>query len=280
MATKANEIKSKIAHIEGAADIIVEKIAGLPQMTVTYNRKKVARYGLNIQELNQVVSMAFAGQTLGSVFEGERRFDLVVRLQPEFRKDIENLKNLYVDTPLGTKIPLHELATIEYTEGPAKISRDDTKRRIVIGVNVRNRDLESVVKDVQKIIESQVKLPVGYTVSYGGQFENLNSAKARLKIAVPIALLLIFILLHFAFKSIKEALMVFSAIPLSAVGGVLFLWIRGLPFSISAGVGFIALFGIAVLNGIVLIEHLKELKETMYTNEYYWEQKNACVQLF
>jgi len=268
LAEKADEIKTKIANVEGAADIIVEKIDGLPQMTVTYNRKKVARYGLNIHDLNQLVSMAFAGQTLGNVFEGERRFDLVVRLQPEFRKNIENLKNLYVDAPSGNKIPLHELATIEYTKGPAKISRDDTKRRIVIGVNVRNRDMESVVKDVQKIIEDQVKLPVGYTVSYGGQFENLNSAKARLKVAVPIALLLIFILLHFAFKSIKEALMVFSAIPLSAVGGVLFLWIRDLPFSISAGVGFIALFGIAVLNGIVLIEHLKELKERGMENVY------------
>ncbi|NOR28059.1 MAG: CusA/CzcA family heavy metal efflux RND transporter [Lutibacter sp.] len=268
LAEKADEIKTKIANVEGAADIIVEKIDGLPQMTVTYNRKKVARYGLNIQDLNQVVSMAFAGQTLGNVFEGERRFDLVIRMQPAYRKNIENLKNLYVDAPSGNKIPLHELATIEYTKGPAKISRDDTKRRIVIGVNVRNRDMESVVKDVQKIIENQVKLPVGYTVSYGGQFENLNSAKARLKVAVPIALLLIFILLHFAFKSIKEALMVFSAIPLSAVGGVLFLWMRDLPFSISAGVGFIALFGIAVLNGIVLIEHLKELKEQGMVNVY------------
>ncbi|MFK5957832.1 MAG: CusA/CzcA family heavy metal efflux RND transporter [Lutibacter sp.] len=268
LAQKAEEIKVKIAHIEGAADIIVEKIDGLPQMTVTYNRKKVARYGLNIYDLNQLVSMSFAGQTLGNVFEGERRFDLVVRLQPEYRKNIDNLKNLYVDTPSGNKIPLHELATIEYTKGPAKIARDNTKRRIVIGVNVRNRDMESVVKDVQEVIENQVKLPVGYTVSYGGQFENLNSAKARLKIAVPIALLLIFILLHFAFKSIKDALMVFSAIPLSAVGGVLFLWIRDLPFSISAGVGFIALFGIAVLNGIVLIEHLKELKEQGMDNVY------------
>ncbi len=261
LATKANEIKRKIANVEGASDIIVEKIDGLPQMTVTYKREKVARYGLNIQGLNQIVTMAFAGNTIGNVFEGERRYDLVVRFQADYRKDIESLKNLYVDTPSGNKIPLHEVANIEYTKGPAKISRDDTKRRIVIGINVRNRDMESVVKDVQKIIESDVKLPIGYTVSYGGQFQNLNSAKARLKVAVPVALLLIFILLHFAFNSIKEALMVFSAIPLSAVGGVLFLWMRGLPFSISAGVGFIALFGIAVLNGIVLIEHLKSLKE-------------------
>ena len=268
LAKKAEEIKSKISNVEGASDIIVEKIDGLPQMTVTYNRKKVARYGLNIQNLNSVVSMAFAGTTVGNVFEGERRFDLVVRLDARYRKNIDHLRNLYVDTPSGNKIPLNEVASIEYTKGPAKISRDDTKRRIVIGVNVRNRDMESVVQDVQKIIEAEVKLPVGYTISYGGQFENLNSAKARLKIAVPIALLLIFILLHFAFNSIKDALMIFSAIPLSAVGGVLFLWFRGLPFSISAGVGFIALFGIAVLNGIVLIEHLKALKEQGMDNVY------------
>jgi cobalt-zinc-cadmium resistance protein CzcA len=261
LASKADEIRNKIVNVEGASDIIVEKIDGLPQMTVSYKRDKVARYGLNIQDLNQIVSMAFAGHTIGSVFEGERRFDLVVRLQADYRKNIDNLKNLYVDTPSGYKIPLNEVATIEYTKGPAKISRDNTKRRIVIGVNVRNRDMESVVKDIQTIIEADVKLPVGYTVSYGGQFQNLNSAKARLKLAVPIALLLIFILLHFAFNSIKDALMIFSAIPLSAVGGVLFLWMRDLPFSISAGVGFIALFGIAVLNGIVLIEHLKSLKE-------------------
>ena len=266
LSDKANEIKSKISNVEGASDIIVEKIDGLPQMTVTYKREKVARYGLNIEDINKIVSMAFAGTTMGTVFEGERRFDLVVRLQEDYRKNIDNLKNLYVDTPSGYKIPLHEVASIEYTKGPAKISRDNTKRRIVIGVNVRNRDMESVVKDIQNIIEAKVKLPVGYTVSYGGQFENLNSAKARLKVAVPIALLLIFILLHFAFNSIKEALMVFSAIPLSAVGGVLFLWLRGLPFSISAGVGFIALFGIAVLNGIVLIEHLKSLKEQGFSN--------------
>ncbi|NLP58106.1 CusA/CzcA family heavy metal efflux RND transporter [Lutibacter sp. B1] len=268
LASKADEIKRKIANVEGASDIIVEKVDGLPQMTVTYNRKKVARYGLDIESLNKVISMAFAGHTLGNVFEGEKRFDLVVRLQSDYRKNIENLRNLYVDTPNGDKIPLHELASIDYTKGPAKISRDDTKRRIVIGINVRNRDMQSVVTDVQNIIDTQVKLPVGYTVTYGGQFENLNSAKARLKIAVPIALLLIFIMLHFAFRSMKEALMVYSAIPLSAVGGILFLWLRGLPFSISAGVGFIALFGIAVLNGIVLIEHLKSLKEQGMDNVY------------
>ncbi|WP_100614008.1 CusA/CzcA family heavy metal efflux RND transporter [Confluentibacter citreus] len=266
LANKANEIKMLIQNVEGASDIIIEKVEGLPQMTVTFNRSKIARYGLNISDINELISMGFAGKTVGTVFEGEKRFDMVIRLDEAHRTNIENLENLYVDTPSGLKIPLSELADIKYNTGPAKISRDDTKRRIVVGINVRNRDLQSVVDDVRDIIESNVKLPTGYSVSYGGQFENLQSAKARLMIAVPIALVLIFILLYFAFGSLKEAAMVYSAIPLSAVGGILLLWIRDMPFSISAGVGFIALFGIAVLNGIVLIEHFKELKEEGVTN--------------
>ena len=255
-----DEIRSLISGIEGASDISLEKTEGLPQMSVKYNRQKIAKYGLNIYDLNQLVQMGFAGATAGNIFEGEKRFDLVVRLGEDYRKNIKNLKNLYVDLPTGKKVPLSELATISYTYGPAKISRDDTKRRIVVGVNVRNRDLESVVGDIQAIIDDTIDLPVGYSIDYGGQFENLRSARNRLKVAVPIALLLIFIMLHFAFKSISDALMVYTAIPLSAVGGVLMLWTRDMPFSISAGVGFIALFGIAVLNGIVLIEHFKELK--------------------
>ncbi|MCL4132771.1 UNVERIFIED_CONTAM: hypothetical protein GTU68_032715 [Idotea baltica] len=260
LADKGEEIKRLIEDVEGASDVTVEKVEGLPQMSVNFNRSKIARYGLNISDLNQIISMGFAGGTIGSVFEGEKRFDLVIRLDENHRKNIEDLKNLYVDTPNGIKVPLNELADINYTTGPAQISRDDTKRRIVVGVNVRNRDLQSVVHDIQDIIENKLKLPVGYNITYGGQFKNLQSAKNRLLVAVPIALVLIFLLLYFAFNSIKEALMVYSAIPLSAVGGVLLLWIRDLPFSISAGVGFIALFGIAVLNGIVLIEHFKELK--------------------
>ncbi|MET2985403.1 CusA/CzcA family heavy metal efflux RND transporter [Aureibaculum conchae] len=260
LATKADEIKSLISDVEGASDIIVEKIEGLPQMSVNFNRTKIARYGLNIADLNQVISMGFAGEALGSVFEGEKRFDLVLRLDADYRKELENLRSLYVDIPSGQKIPLSELAEINYSKGPAKISRDDTKRRVVVGINVRNKDLQSVVDDVRAIIDQSLKLPAGYTITYGGQFENLQSAKARLKVAVPIALLLIFVLLYFAFSSVKEALLVYSAIPLAAVGGVLLLWIRDMPFSISAGVGFIALFGIAVLNGIVLIEHFKDLK--------------------
>ena len=260
LAKKAIEIEKAIKNVEGASDIIIEKTEGLPQMFVQYDRSKIARYGLNISDLNEVIALGFAGKTVGNVFEGEKRFDMVIRLNQNNRQDIEDLRNLYVATPSGEQIPLRELATIEYTEGPAKISRDNTNRRIVVGINVRNRDLQSVVDDVRNNIETKVKLPSGYRVTYGGQFENLESAKARLLIAVPIALFLIFILLHFAFGSIKEASMVYSAIPLSAVGGILFLWMRDLPFSISAGVGFIALFGIAVLNGIVLIEHFKELK--------------------
>lgn len=259
LSRKGIEIKSLIENVEGAADITVEKIVGLPQMNVKYKRDKIARYGMNIKELNDMVAMGFAGRKAGSIYEGEKRFDLVVRLTNENRQDIDNLKNLYVDVPSNGKIPLSELAEISYQKGAAKISRDDTKRRIVVGINVRNRDLQSVVDDVQKLIGDHIELPVGYSISYGGQFENLQSARSRLMVAVPIALVLIFVMLYFAFKSFKETLMIFTAIPLASVGGVLSLWLRDLPFSISAGVGFIALFGIAVLNGIVLIEHFKEL---------------------
>lgn len=257
---KALEVEKAISEIDGAADIIVEKVAGLPQMSVIYDRKKIAKYGLNVAELNDIITMGFAGKPAGTVFEGEKQFDLVMRFDKKHHEDLEDLETASILLPNGNNLPLSEFASISYTKGPAKISRDNTKRRIVVGVNVRNRDLESVVKDVQTAINQNVKLRVGYTIEYGGQFENLRTAKERLMIAVPIALILIFVLLYFAFDSVKEALIIYSAIPLSAVGGVLLLYIRDLPFSISAGVGFIALFGIAVLNGIVLIEEFKELK--------------------
>jgi cobalt-zinc-cadmium resistance protein CzcA len=264
----AQQVKKGIEGVDGASDISVEKVAGLPQMSVKYNRAKIAKYGLNISDVNKMLTMSFAGLPAGSVFEGEKQFDLVVRYDDAFRKDIDNIRYSSVSLPNGNQIPLNELAEITYTKGPAKISRDDTKRRIVVGVNVRNRDLESVVKDVQSIVDKEIKLPVGYSITYGGQFENLRNARARLMVAVPIALVLIFIMLYFAFQSAKEALMVYSAIPLSAVGGVLLLYLRDMPFSISAGVGFIALFGIAVLNGLVLIEHFKELKAHGMDNIY------------
>ncbi|MFZ6663525.1 CusA/CzcA family heavy metal efflux RND transporter [Peijinzhouia sedimentorum] len=257
---KALEVEKAIQGIEGAADIIVEKVAGLPQMSVKYDRRKIAKYGLNVEDLNNIITMGFAGKTAGTVFEGEKQFDLVVRYDKEHHQDIEDIKTATIQLPNGNQLPLSEFASISYTKGPAKISRDNTKRRIVVGVNVRNRDLESVVNDVQAVINKEIKLPTGYTIEYGGQFENLRTAKDRLMIAVPIALILIFVLLYFAFDSVKEALIIYSAIPMSAVGGVLLLYFRDLPFSISAGVGFIALFGIAVLNGIVLIEEFKELK--------------------
>ncbi|MEQ9439634.1 MAG: CusA/CzcA family heavy metal efflux RND transporter [Cyclobacteriaceae bacterium] len=266
LSQKGQEVKRLIEDVPGAVDITVEKVVGLPQMMVKYNRAAVARYGLNTSDLNQVVSMAFAGLPAGSIYEGEKRFDMVIRLNQQYRKNIDNLRDLYVDLPNGRQIPLRELAEISYTKGPAKISRDNTQRRIVVGINVRNRDMESVVEDVQQRITEHIQLPTGYRVEYGGQFENLRSAKKRLQIAVPVALILIFFLLYFAFQSFQKAAMIYSAIPLAAVGGVLLLWLRDLPFSISAGVGFIALFGIAVLNGIVLIEELEELKEKGVTD--------------
>jgi cobalt-zinc-cadmium resistance protein CzcA len=256
----ALEVQEAIQNVDGAADIIVEKTEGLPQMVVKYNRMKLAKYGLHVEELNNVLLTGFAGATAGTIFEGEKQFELVLRFDERSRQSIHDLEQTTISMPNGGYLPFKEFAEISYTKGPAKISRDNTKRRIVIGVNVRNRDLESVVNDVKQRISEKVVLPTGYYAEYGGQFENLENAKNRLYVVVPIALILIFILLFFAFDSVKEALIIYSAIPLSAVGGILALYFRGLPFSISAGVGFIALFGIAVLNGIVLIEEFKELK--------------------
>ncbi len=258
---QANKIKELIADVPGAADIILEKTAGLPQMSIKYQREKLAYYGLNVEELNQQLTMAFGGAMAGNIFEGEKKFDLVVRLQKDFRTDIDDINQLSIGLANGNQIPLKELAKINYTTGPAKISRDNTHRRVVVSVNVRNRDLQSVIEDIRTRINEHIRLDPGYYIAYGGQFENLQNASKRLMLAVPISLLLIFIFLHFAFKSFKEATMIFTAVPLSAVGGVFFLWLRDMPFSVSAGIGFIALFGVAVLNGIVLIEHLKELRK-------------------
>ena len=263
---KAIEIKNLITDIPGAGDVILEKTAGLPQIKIEYQREKIAFYGLDIKTLNGYLAAAFGGEKAGAVFEGEKRFDLVIRLQKQNRTDLEDIRRLFVPLKNGSQIPLSEVARIEYAEGPAKISRENTHRRVVVSVNVRNRDLQSVVEDIQAKIDKNVTLKPGNYISYGGQFENLQNATDRLIFAVPVALLLIFIFLHFAFKSLKDAALIFTAIPLSAVGGVVLLWLRGMPFSVSAGVGFIALFGIAVLNGIVLIEHLKELQHSGFTN--------------
>ena len=264
---KALEIQNLIQNVEGAADVTVDKIVGLPQMTVNYNRQKLAKYGVSIQEINDIIISGFGGKTIGTIFEGEKQFDLVLRFSEEHRNSNKALEKTSVYTAMNIAVPLSELAEIEYTTGPAKISRDNTKRRVVVGVNVRNRDLESVVDEVGKLIKNNISLPPGYTIEYGGQFENLREAKRRLYFAIPIALMLIFILLYFSFHSVKDALIIFSAIPLATVGGVVFLYLRNMPFSISAGVGFIALFGIAVLNGIVLIEEFKSLKKSGMKNK-------------
>lgn len=258
---KANEIKRLINDVPGASDIIVEKTTGLPQIKVAYDRQQLAAYNMDVATLNTYLSTAFAGNITGVVYEGEKRFDIVMRLQNANRTDIQDIRSLKIKVPMGDYVPLSEFANIEYTEGPAKISRDNTHRRVVVSINVLDRDLQSVVEDIKHIVDANVSLKPGYYIEYGGQFENLQNATNRLLFAVPIALLLIFIFLHFAFRSLKDVLMIFIAIPLATVGGVLALWLRDMPFSVSAGVGFIALFGIAVLNGIVLVEHLKELQQ-------------------
>ena len=266
LADKIQEIAAVIRTVQGAADLNVEATSGLPQMTVVYNRAKMAQYGVTIDKLNDYVSAAFAGETASVIFEGEKRFDVVIRLAKEFRQDINSLKNLYIDLPSGNQVPLKEVADISYKPGPMQISRDNTYRRISVGVNVRGRDVKSMVEEIQLKLDEQVKLPPGYYVTYGGSFENLQRATDRLMIVVPIALALIFILLYFALGSFSQSIMIYMAVPLAAIGGVFALWIRGMPFSISAGVGFIVLFGVAVLNGLVLINKFNELKESGMTN--------------
>lgn len=257
----ANDCAALIQPIAGVASCRVEPIVGLPQIKASYHRERLAQYGLDISSINQLIKTSFAGETAGVVFEGERRFDLVIRLDTLHRTDLKDIRNLYVTVPNGGAVPLGELADITYEEAPAQISRDNTKRRITIGINVLNRDVESVVNDIKAKIEKDVVLTPGYYYSYGGQFENLQQARQRLSIAVPISLLLILVLLYFTFKRLTEAMIIFTAVPLSAIGGIWALWVRDMPFSISAGVGFIALFGVAVLNGIVLISYFDQLEK-------------------
>ena len=256
---KANEAAALIRPLAGVGDLKVEQIAALPQMRVTYNRPKLAQYGLKVSDLNMILRSSFAGNVAGQVYEGERRYDLVLRLDSAHRAGLANLQDLYVDTPGGSKVPLDEVATVAYRNAPIQISRDDARRRINIGINVRGRDVQSLVQEIQGKLRTGLQLPPGYTIAYGGQFENLNHALERLKIAVPVSLALIFMLLYLSFRSVKQALLIFTGVPLATIGGIIALWARGMPFSISAGVGFIALFGVAVLNGIVLLASLNEL---------------------
>jgi heavy metal efflux system protein len=266
LSEKAEEVNRLIQGIDGVKDINVEKVTGLAQVQVTYNRVRLAQYGISIAEVNRVLRTAFAGSQAGAVFDEEKRFDMVVRLDKDYRKNLDDVKNLSVALPNGGQIPFEQLAEIEIKSGPAQVSRENTKRRITIGFNVRDRDVQSAIDEVTAKIDKQITLPTGYFVSYGGQFQNLAAAKNRLAIAVPVALLLIFVLLYFSFHSVKQSLLIFSAVPLAAIGGVFALWISGMNFSISAGVGFIALFGVAVLNGIVLIAEFNRLESEGITD--------------
>jgi cobalt-zinc-cadmium resistance protein CzcA len=262
----ANKVNSVVQSVDGATEPSVERVAGLPQIVIKYNRSQIANYGLNIEDINHIVSTSFAGGSAGVVYENERKFELVVRLDSTHRNNIDDVSHLYIPTTNGTQIPLSQVAEIKMELGPAQISREDGKRRIVVGFNIKGRDVESVVTDIQKELNEKVKLPEGYYYTYGGTFENLQAASKRLMIALPVALALIFMLLYFTFSSVKQAALIYTAIPMSAIGGVFALLIRDMPFSISAGIGFIALFGVAVLNGIVLIGTFNQLEKDGMTD--------------
>ena len=260
----ANEISNVIQKIKGASDVKVEQISGLPVLSIMPDREALDRFGLNISDVQEVIEVAMGGKEVGQLFKGDQRFDIVVRLPEDLRSDIKTLERLPI--PLNTKkypnyVPLREVANIKVIYGPNQISRENAKRRIVVTSNVRNRDLGSFVDEVQDELSEQVKLPTGYWLEFGGTFEQLISAKARLMIVVPVALLLIFSLLFIAFNSTKTALLIFTGVPLALTGGILSLAIRGIPFSISAGVGFIALSGVAVLNGMVMVSFIRNLQD-------------------
>ncbi|MCI0489298.1 MAG: CusA/CzcA family heavy metal efflux RND transporter [Blastocatellia bacterium] len=256
----ADQIARVAGRVEGAADVKVEAVAGLPQLQIKPNRAAIARYGINVEDVNDIVESIVAGKQAGLVYEGEQRFNLVVRLTDPASRDVETIKNILIPAPSGVRVPLSELADISLIEGPAQISREDTRRRIVVEMNVRGRDIASFVEEAQAAIGNQVNLPAGYYITWGGQFENLQRASARLLIVVPLALFLIFVLLFSTFNSVKQAMLIYTGIPFAVVGGVLALAVRGMPFSISAGVGFIALFGVAVLNGVVMVSYINQLR--------------------
>jgi cobalt-zinc-cadmium resistance protein CzcA len=254
MALQLGAIASKV---EGAKDIYVEQVGGQPQVVVKYNRSKMALHGIRTETLNQALETAFAGATAGQIYEDEKRFDLVVRLDAKNRSNLEDVSELPIKTESGQILPLKELATVSLIDGPNQIQRENAQRRITVGFNVRGADVQTVVEALQLKVNQQMRLPAGYSLHYGGSFENLQSAKSRLAIAIPVALLLIWMLLYFAFRSVQYSLIIFSAIPLSLIGGIWGLLLRDMPFSISAGIGMIALFGVAVLNGIVLLAEFR-----------------------
>jgi cobalt-zinc-cadmium resistance protein CzcA len=260
LAAYAEQLGDISKTVKGTADWYVEKVTGMPQIVIEFNRSEIAKYGLNIDDINRTINAAFAGAAAGQIYEGEKKFDLVVRVGDEGRHSINDVQNLLIPTPNGIQLPLSQVASINEIEGPNQIQRENTRRRIIVGFNVRGRDVQSIVEELQQKVDARIKFEPGYTVTYGGAFENLQQAKSRLIVAVPVALMLIFGMLYFAFSSVKDGALIYTAIPLSAIGGVFALVLRGMPFSISAGVGFIALFGVAVLNGIVLLSEFNRLK--------------------
>lgn len=256
---QAGKVKKMIEDVPGVSGIFVEEVAGLPQIQVKYNHEKMAAYGVSVDDISEILETTFAGAVAGSLYEGDKKFDIVLRMDPSLR-NVESLEQLSIPLKDGTNIPLSQVADIDYSPAPAQVSHEDGARRIYVGFNVKGRDVQSTVEDIQEILDEKLKLPDGYYYNYGGEFENLQSATNRLMVVIPIALVIILLLLYATVKNVRESLFVFSAIPLAAIGGVWALWLRGMPFSISAGVGFIALFGVAVLNGIVLIGQMNQMQ--------------------
>ena len=256
---QAGKVKRMIEDVPGVSGIFVEEVAGLPQIQVKYNHEKMAAYGVSVDDISEILETTFAGAVAGSLYEGDKKFDIVLRMDPS-QRNVETLEQLSIPLKDGTNIPLSQVADIDYSPAPAQVSHEDGARRIYVGFNVKGRDVQSTVEDIQEILDEKLKLPDGYYYNYGGEFENLQSATNRLMVVIPIALVIILLLLYATVKNVRESLFVFSAIPLAAIGGVWALWLRGMPFSISAGVGFIALFGVAVLNGIVLIGQINQMQ--------------------
>lgn len=256
---QAGKVKKMIENVPGVSGIFVEEVAGLPQIQVKYNHEKMAAYGVSVDDISEILETTFAGTVAGSLYEGDKKFDIVLRMDPS-QRNVESLEQLSIPLKDGTDIPLSQVADIDYSPAPAQVSHEDGARRIYVGFNVKGRDVQTTVEDIQEILDEKLKLPDGYYYNYGGEFENLQSATNRLMVVIPIALVIILLLLYATVKNVRESLFVFSAIPLAAIGGVWALWLRGMPFSISAGVGFIALFGVAVLNGIVLIGQMNQMQ--------------------
>ena len=256
---QAGKVKKMIEDVPGVSGIFIEEVAGLPQIQVKYNHEKMAAYGVSVDDISEILETTFAGAVAGSLYEGDKKFDIVLRMDPS-QRNVETLEQLSIPLKDGTDIPLSQVADIDYSPAPAQVSHEDGARRIYVGFNVKGRDVQSTVEDIQEILDEKLKLPDGYYYNYGGEFENLQSATNRLMVVIPIALVIILLLLYATVKNVRESLFVFSAIPLAAIGGVWALWLRGMPFSISAGVGFIALFGVAVLNGIVLIGQMNQMQ--------------------